>query len=143
MNIAATTDQLPIEIAPADRPLTGAEFHRLADVPPEVEWFANLGCGFCRSGFDEIAKNIANCKNLQFHRAATCRASVTLPSRQEHSPNEGTIARKEADMDVRRRRDLTALYVSEVKPDAATPPKVKRPKRPKTIPKTMAATLGG
>jgi hypothetical protein len=22
-------------------PLTQAEFHRLADVPPEVEWFAN------------------------------------------------------------------------------------------------------
>lgn len=44
-------------------------------------------------------------------------------------------------MDVRRRRDLTALFVSEVKPDAATPPKVKRAKRPKTIPKTMAAAL--
>ena len=36
------TDQLPTEIAPADRLLTAAEFHRLADVPPEVEWFANL-----------------------------------------------------------------------------------------------------
>jgi hypothetical protein len=24
------------------RPLTAAEFHRLADVPPEVRWFANL-----------------------------------------------------------------------------------------------------
>ena len=34
------SDQLPTEIAPADRLLTAAEFHRLADVPPEVEWFA-------------------------------------------------------------------------------------------------------
>ena len=36
------TDQLPTAIQPADRLLTAAEFHRLADVPPEVEWFANL-----------------------------------------------------------------------------------------------------
>src|SRR3954471_24454984 len=37
-----TADQLPTEIAPTGRLLTAAEFHRLADVPPEVEWFANL-----------------------------------------------------------------------------------------------------
>lgn len=35
-------DQLPSQIAPGSRLLTAAEFHRLADVPPEVEWFANL-----------------------------------------------------------------------------------------------------
>jgi integrase/recombinase XerD len=35
-------DQLPAEIVPTNRLLTAAEFHRLADVPPEVEWFANL-----------------------------------------------------------------------------------------------------
>jgi integrase/recombinase XerD len=36
------TDQLPTSIVPAGRLLTAAEFHQLADVPPEVEWFANL-----------------------------------------------------------------------------------------------------
>jgi integrase/recombinase XerD len=36
------TDQLPSEIAPGNRLLTAVEFQRLADVPPEVEWFANL-----------------------------------------------------------------------------------------------------
>jgi integrase/recombinase XerD len=39
------TDQLPTEIVPvtpAGRLLTAAEFYRLADVPPGVEWFANL-----------------------------------------------------------------------------------------------------
>jgi hypothetical protein len=37
-------DQLPSEITPARvcRLLTAAEFQRLADVPPETEWFANL-----------------------------------------------------------------------------------------------------
>jgi integrase/recombinase XerD len=34
--------QLPTEITPRNRLLTATEFHRLADVPPEVEWFANL-----------------------------------------------------------------------------------------------------
>ena len=29
-------------VAVEDRFLTRAEFHRLADVPPEAEWFANL-----------------------------------------------------------------------------------------------------
>ena len=28
----------PTQITPGNRPLTAAEFHRLADVPPEVEW---------------------------------------------------------------------------------------------------------
>jgi integrase/recombinase XerD len=37
-----TADQLPSEIAPLARRLTAAEFHQLADVPPEVEWFRNL-----------------------------------------------------------------------------------------------------
>lgn len=36
-------DQLPTEILPADRRLTSAEFQGLADVPPEFEWYANLG----------------------------------------------------------------------------------------------------
>ena len=34
--------QLPTPIAPTERLLTAAEFHRLADVPPEIEWFANI-----------------------------------------------------------------------------------------------------
>src|SRR3954449_12421496 len=37
-----TADQLPTQITPGTRLLTADEFHRLADVPPEVEWFANL-----------------------------------------------------------------------------------------------------
>jgi integrase/recombinase XerD len=36
-------DQLPAAIIPSNRLLTAAEFHKLAEVPPEIEWFANLG----------------------------------------------------------------------------------------------------
>jgi hypothetical protein len=35
-------DQLPTQIIPDDRRLTSAEFQDLADVPPEIEWFANF-----------------------------------------------------------------------------------------------------
>jgi len=40
-----TAAQLSAEIVPVtptNRLLTAAAFHLLADVPPEVEWFANL-----------------------------------------------------------------------------------------------------
>jgi integrase/recombinase XerD len=33
---------LPTRVTPTERLLTAAEFHRLAEVPPEVEWFANI-----------------------------------------------------------------------------------------------------
>ena len=34
--------QLPAPVVPAERLLTAPEFHRLAEVPPELEWFANI-----------------------------------------------------------------------------------------------------
>lgn len=37
-----TTTQLPAAPSRGGRMLTREEFHQLADVPPEVEWFANL-----------------------------------------------------------------------------------------------------
>jgi integrase/recombinase XerD len=52
-------DQLPAEIAPAraSRLLTAAEFHRLADVPPEVEWFANLSNPSTRRAYENAVKD--------------------------------------------------------------------------------------
>ncbi len=37
-----TAEPLPTQILPGNRLLTAAEFRRLADVPSDVEWFANL-----------------------------------------------------------------------------------------------------
>src|SRR6202163_4926072 len=42
MSDPPTDTQLPTQITPTERLLTAAEFQRLADVPPEVEWFANI-----------------------------------------------------------------------------------------------------
>jgi hypothetical protein len=38
-----TTDQPPVAVTPPGRLLTADQLQRLADVPPEIEWFANLG----------------------------------------------------------------------------------------------------
>ncbi len=49
--------QLPAQIAPGNRLLTSAEFHRLADVPPEVEWFANLSNPSTRRAHENSVKD--------------------------------------------------------------------------------------
>src|SRR5271156_1134458 len=55
---ANTTDQLlPTEILPADRLLTAAEFQKLADVPPEVEWFANISNHHTRRAYENAVKD--------------------------------------------------------------------------------------
>ena len=52
-----TQDQLPTQIAPGNRLLTAAEFHRLADVPPEVEWFANLSNPSTRRAYENAVRD--------------------------------------------------------------------------------------
>ena len=47
-----SADHLPAEIPTSGRLLTAAEFHRLADVPPEVEWFANLSNPSTRRAYE-------------------------------------------------------------------------------------------
>src|SRR5271168_2727508 len=57
MNDANATDRLPTQIAPADRLLTAAEFQKLADVPPEVEWFANISNRHTRRAYENAVKD--------------------------------------------------------------------------------------
>jgi integrase/recombinase XerD len=51
------SEQPPAEIAPASRLLTAAAFHRLADVPPEVEWFANLSNPSTRRAYENAIRD--------------------------------------------------------------------------------------
>jgi site-specific recombinase XerD len=39
------------------RPLTAAEFRRLADVPPEIEWFANIRNASTRRAYENAIKD--------------------------------------------------------------------------------------
>lgn len=41
----------------AGRLLTADQFQRLADVPPEIEWFANLGSGNTRRAYEKALKD--------------------------------------------------------------------------------------
>jgi integrase/recombinase XerD len=53
-----TTDQqLPTRTVPGNRLLTAAEFHKLADVPPEVEWFANLSNSSTRRAYENAVRD--------------------------------------------------------------------------------------
>src|SRR5947209_4153025 len=50
-------DQLPAQITPTERFLTAAEFQGLADVPPEVEWFANITNRSTRRAYENAIKD--------------------------------------------------------------------------------------
>src|SRR6204780_4303296 len=52
-----TSEQLPSKIAPANGLLTAAEFHRLSDVPPEVEWFRNLSNPSTRRAYENAIRD--------------------------------------------------------------------------------------
>src|SRR5580693_4168952 len=49
--------QLPAGIIPTERLLTAAEFHRLADVPPEVEWFRNIRNRSTRRAYENAIRD--------------------------------------------------------------------------------------
>ena len=60
------TDQLPTSITPAaNRLLTAAEFHQLADVPPEVEWFANISNPNTRRAYENAVKDFMRFTGIQ------------------------------------------------------------------------------
>ena len=47
-----TTDIEPLR--PVPRALTAPEFQRLADVPPEAQWFANLNSAQTRRAYHNV-----------------------------------------------------------------------------------------
>jgi integrase/recombinase XerD len=51
------SEQLLTEIAPASRFLTAAEFHRLAAVPSEVEWFSYLSNSSKRRAYENAIRD--------------------------------------------------------------------------------------
>src|ERR1700682_241364 len=59
--------QLPTQIPPTERLLTAAEFQRLADVPPEIEWFANIGNRSTRRAYENAIRDFMGFSVLQAH----------------------------------------------------------------------------
>ena len=52
-----TLRDLPAPLAPTGRLLTAAQFQGLADVPPEIEWFANLGNPQTRRAYENALQD--------------------------------------------------------------------------------------
>ena len=72
MNSAGS--QLPTEIARGSRSLTSAEFHWLADVPTEIEWFANITNPHTRRAYENAVRDFmqfAGIGQLEGFRAVT------------------------------------------------------------------------
>ena len=90
--------QLPAEIVPVNRLLTAAEFQQLADVPPEVEWFANITNRHTRRAYENAVKDFmrfAGIRRPEEFRAVT-RAHVIawrddLRSRLTRRGSHGTM----------------------------------------------------
>ena len=59
------TDQLPTQIPASARLLTAAEFQQLADVPPEVEWFANLTNPQTRRAYENAIRDFMRFAGIQ------------------------------------------------------------------------------
>jgi integrase/recombinase XerD len=57
MSDPPTDTQLPTQITPTERLLTAAQFQRLVDVPPEVEWFANIRNRSTRRAYENAIKD--------------------------------------------------------------------------------------
>jgi hypothetical protein len=71
--------QLPAPIVPAERLLTAAEFHRLADVPPEIVWFANIRNLHTRRAYENAIGDFMRFARLeQLRRIFRLRTAETL-----------------------------------------------------------------
>jgi hypothetical protein len=72
------TDQLPTQITPTERLLTAAEFQRLADVPPEVEWFANITNRSTRRAYENASKDFMRFTGIFRRLLNSCSATRSV-----------------------------------------------------------------
>jgi integrase/recombinase XerD len=59
-----TAPKLPTSIASRERLLTAERFQRLSDVPPEVEWFANLRNPSTRRAYENAIRDFMQYQRL-------------------------------------------------------------------------------
>jgi len=65
VTVATIDQELSAETERAGRLLTAAEFHQLADVPPEVEWFANLTNPCTRRAYENAVKDFMHFAGIE------------------------------------------------------------------------------
>ena len=95
MNDAARPTSCRPKSRPPNRLLTAAEFQKLADVPPEVEWFANISNPHTRRAYENAVKD--------FMRFAGIRPAGGISHRDARASDR--LARRAAPARPRRRDD--------------------------------------
>jgi site-specific recombinase XerD len=121
-------DQLPAQIAPAARLLTAAEFHRLADVPPEAEWFANLTNRHTRRAYQHAITDF-----MQFTGIARPEEFRTVTRAHVIAWRDDLVRRELGGSTIRHRlAALAALFEYLCEKNAVTHNPVKGVARPKT-----------
>jgi len=133
----AQTDSLALEPSPGGRLLTKEEFKRLGDVPPEVEWFANLGSTQTRRGYktdlNDFMRFVGIERPEEFRQVTRSHVVAWRRDLEGRGQARATIRRK-----------LSALsslfdYLCDQNTITHNPVKgVKRPKQPTTEGKTPA-----
>jgi site-specific recombinase XerD len=124
------TVRLLAEIAPAriSRLLTAAEFHRLADVPPEREWFANLTNRHTRRAYQNAISDF-----MRFTGVARPEEFRTVARAHVIAWRDDLVRRELGGSTVRHRLSaLAALFEYLCEKNAVTHNPVKGVARPKT-----------
>jgi integrase/recombinase XerD len=123
-----TKDQLPTRIAPGSRLLTAAEFHRLADVPPEVEWFANLSNPSTRRAYETAVRDFVRFTGIvrpeEFRNVTRAHIIAWRDTLKQRGLGGGTIRHRLA--------SLASLFEYLCDKNAVTHNPVKGVERPKT-----------
>jgi integrase/recombinase XerD len=121
------TDQLPAEILPSNRLLTAAEFQRLADVPPEIEWFANIRNPSTRRAYEHAIQDF-----MQFTGIARPEEFRTVTRAHVIAWRDDLAGRELGGATVRHRlAALSSLFEYLCEKNAVTHNPVKGVKRPR------------
>jgi hypothetical protein len=123
-----TTAQLPAEITTGNRLLTAADFHRLADVPPEIEWFANLTNPSIRRAYENAVKDF-----MRFAGIARPEEFRIVTRAHLIAWRDDLVQRGLGDSTIRHRlSSLASLFEYLCEKNAVTHNPVKGVERPKT-----------
>ena len=122
-----TDPQLPTLVAPSERLLTAAEFHRLAQVPPEIEWFANIRNRSTRRAYENAIRDF-----MQFTGIARPEEFRTVTRAHVIAWREDLARRELGGATIRHRHAaLSSLFEYLCERNAVTHNPVKGVKRPR------------
>ena len=122
------SEQLPAGLRPSNRLLTAAEFHRLADVPPEVEWFANISNAHTRRAYENAVRDFMQFAGI--HRPEEFR---TVTRAHIIAWRDDLVQRELGGSTIRHRlASLASLFEYLCERNAVTHNPVKGVERPKT-----------